>query len=74
MCVYVHAIAMVHCNVKGGIFQKFNDMQKKLMNIITSMANCLVKLQAFNLPKDFPALRASTDSGPWCWVPDLLTT
>lgn len=59
--------------IRDEISLKLNDMQKKLNNIITSMANCLVKLQAFNLRKDLPALRASTDSGPWCWVPDLLT-
>ena len=36
------------------------------------MANCLVKLQAFNLGKDLPALRTSTHSGPWNWVTDFV--
>lgn len=35
------------------------------------MANCLVKLQTFNLWEDLSALRASTDGTPWRnWVPD----
>ena len=35
------------------------------------MANCLVKLQTFNLREDLSALRASTDGTPWRnWVPN----